>query len=277
MRDDRRLAPSVLAGLAALVDILLIRAWLAGDLPMIRVMALHLCLSLMFATAWFLCHRSLSTTLASGAFLILFGPFGGIVAMVLALGRDVSVARQPLPAPGRGPVQPRPHDAAELLFEQISQRRRHPLPAAAVPDFLTTLRSGTLDQQQNAIAAISRNYHPDMRPALNAALASPVPALRVQAAAVYAKLRGTYGSRAKELLARGQMGGEAAPDATACLEVADSGFVDDATRDLLRQRALSPRAVQDMPPPASVAAARPARSILRTTPRLKRYACGGLG
>ena len=88
------------------------------------------------------------------------------------------------------------------------------------PAFLDRLACGTLDQQQGAIAAISRDYHPNMRPALMAALASPVPALRVQAAAVFARLRGTYGERAKALLA--------CEDASAqdLQEVAASGFVD---------------------------------------------------
>ncbi|MTE01485.1 hypothetical protein GIY56_14445 [Paracoccus sp. YIM 132242] len=256
-------APSLLTGLAALGDILLLHAWLVHDLLMIAVMALHLCLALAFgALARLVCGQTPSRALAGLAILALFGPFGGPVLMMIGPA-PVALDRPAVPVAGR-PLSPLPpRDAADDLFDQIRQHRRHPLPGDGVPGFLQTFRTGTLRQQQEAIAAISRGYHPDMRPALAAALASPVPALRVQAAAVHAKLRGTHGARAKAMLADpGQ-----ARDRAALLEIAASGFVDEDTCARLLDLA-----AEDSP---SVAAP-PMRPALAPPPRLKRYSCGGL-
>lgn len=265
------LGPPLLTGLAALGDILLLQAWLGQGLLMILVMALHLCLALAFgALSWLVCGQSRSRALASFAILALFGPFGGPVVVMIGPGH-VPAATQAAPARRRtlSPAQPR--DAADDLFDQICQRRRHPLPQDGMAGFLQTFRVGTLRQQQEAIAAISRAYHPDMRPALSAALASPVPALRVQAAAVYAKLRGTYGNRAKEILAdAGQL-----RDRAAILEVAGSGFVDENTCGKLLDLAAQDRPLL-LVPPLPVPPAPSRRRALGAVPRLKRYSCGGL-
>jgi polysaccharide biosynthesis protein PelE len=274
---------SFLVGLAALGDILLIQAWLSQDLSMILVIAFHLGLALAFGIlSALLCPRPLSATVASFVILVLFGPFGGLALMMIAPGLGLPQARI---LSSRTAYQfsrdPQLHDAADKLFDQICQRRRHPLSGNAVSSFLKTFRSGTLHQQQEAIAAISRNYHPDMRPALSAALASPVPALRVQAAAVYAKLRGTYGTRAKDLLDQAEREDHARPalDANAFLEVAASGFVDNETREKLLFLASKLKEENTPPsvPSASASGPGPSRSMLRAMPRLKRYACGGLG
>ena len=257
---------SLLTGLAALGDILLLQAWLGGDLLMTAVMALHLGLALAFgALSWLLCGRSASPALAGFAILALFGPFGGPVLMMIGPGHASPAT--PLAGDARPALPPAPpRDAAEDLFDQICQRRRHPLPRHGTAGFLHTFQAGTLRQQQDAIAAISRAYHPDMRPALSAALASPVPALRVQAAAVYARLRGTYGDRAKAILADpGQP-----RDRAAVLEVAASGFVDDETSARLLDLA-----AQDGPAAPAIPVP-PRRPALQPMPRLKRYSCGGL-
>jgi len=245
-----------LIGFAALADILLLRAWLMQDLPMIAVMGLHLGLVALFAG---LCRamlgRGAAATWAMTAILALFGPFGGLALMLIGPGQ----------AGASGPAQagagPRPAAAPEALADSIMQRRRHPLPLTGMPGFVQVFRTGTMQQQQRAIAAISRHYHPDMRPALATALASPVPALRVQAAAVHAKLRGSFEAQAKAILAD-----PASADAATIHKVAASGFVDDETRLLLLALAA------DHAPPAAPLP----RAPLLPAPRLKRYSCGGL-
>ncbi|WP_176562839.1 hypothetical protein [Paracoccus liaowanqingii] len=261
------LAPAVLTGLAALADIVLILGWLAGDLSATAVLGCHLALVAAVAgAARLVCREAPSEGLVRVVLLLLFGPFGGPVLMIAAPGpaaTDTALRGTPRP---RGA---RPRDAADRLHDQIRQGRRHPLPQIAAPAFLDRLAGGTLDQQQQAIAAISRSYHPDMRPALMAALASPVPALRVQAAAVFARLRGSYGAQAKALLAR--------PDAPAqaLRDVAASGFVDADTCALLRAALL--RSEEDRAAQMSGAATAAFRPALLEAPRLRRYACGGVG
>lgn len=247
-----------LIGLAALADILLVRAWLMQDLAMIAAMGLHLGVVALFAG---LCRailgRGAPAIWAMTAILALFGPFGGPALMIIGPGQaGGSAADAPRTGAGR-----RPASAAEALADSITQRRRHPLPLTGMPGFVQVFRTGTMQQQQRAIAAISRHYHPDMRPALATALASPVPALRVQAAAVHAKLRGSFEAQAKAILAD-----PASADAATIHRVAASGFVDDETRLLLLALAA------DHAPPAAV----DRRSPLLPAPRLKRYSCGGL-
>uniref|UniRef100_UPI001A90C724 hypothetical protein n=1 Tax=Paracoccus shandongensis TaxID=2816048 RepID=UPI001A90C724 len=94
-------APGLLTGLAALGDILLLKAWLAQDLLMITVMALHLCLALAFGgLSWVTNGRSASPALAGTAILALFGPFGGPVLMMIGPGAAPRATRT---APGGRP------------------------------------------------------------------------------------------------------------------------------------------------------------------------------
>lgn len=273
--------PSLFAGLACLMDILLLQGWLRGQSAMIEVIALHICFALAIGAVAMLVRRGVSQSiLVRVIILILFGPLGGPALMI---AMPAASASRPEKA-GAAPATARPSAnpvSADDLFDQIMQGRRHPLPQRPFSSFLKTFTAGTFNQQQEAIAAMSRSYHPDMRPALGAALASPIPALRVQAAAVYAKLRSTHEARAKELLVLSKTDDlPSAPDLAAdCLTVAESGFVDAETQSLLRK--LSARLAGSTPPHASPPAQRHASQMLRPAlqpaPRLKRYACGGLG
>jgi hypothetical protein len=76
-----------------------------------------------------------------------------------------------------------------------------------------------------------------MHPALMAALRSTTPAVRVQAAAVFAKLRERFGSEARRLLSEGPGGADAAQAGA----LADSPFLDAATASALRALARAAR------------------------------------
>lgn len=274
------LGPSLFAGLACLGDIVLLRGWLSGQFAMVEVIALHSGLALALGALAHLAQRRPSqSVLVRVLVLLLFGPLGGPALMIAAPAAHA--ARRPAADAVTGAAsRVTSTSRTEDLFNQIRQGRRHPLPQQPPGGFLEIFRAGTLQQQQEAIAAISRAYHPEMRPALGAALASPVPALRVQAAAVYAKLRGTHEARAKELLASGEAGvPPSAPDfAAECARVAQSGFVDGDTQRRLRELSLKPG--PSAPSPVSVPDQRlprwEAETVLQPAPRLRRYACGGL-
>ena len=116
------------------------------------------------------------------------------------------------------------------------------------------------------------------------ALNSPVPAVRVQAAAVYAKLRNHYGERAKALLAATECGNDEKDSATLaaeCANVAASGFLDTAAAANLQSRA---EALARLDESCSSASEDPAcnetENVSNThhAPQriIKRYACGSV-
>ena len=147
---------------------------------------------------------------------LLFGPFGG---MVLCLFRATTGRESDrLPASRATPDVPVP-SPAEQLAARIRDGRRHRLGKAPAP-FTQVFASDDVAAQQHALASISRSYRPEMRDGLRLALESAVPAIRVQAAAVHARLRGQFDARAKALLTDGP-----AADPQEALEVALSGFV----------------------------------------------------
>ncbi len=61
---------------------------------------------------------------------------------------------------------------------------------------------GPIDAQQTALGMIARHFHPDYLPFLKIALDSPEPVIRVQAAAVAARLREKLKSEAQRMLMR---------------------------------------------------------------------------
>lgn len=261
---------SLFSVILAIVDILLIRWWFLGDLSTLVVLAAHGAATLLIG-AIALARGGGERIRTAGALLIclLVGPVGGLVLVIVDLGRDD--APSPLAETGN---TVRPQSRAEALHAQIRQgRRRHS--RGAPPDaFSDVFAAGDLAQQQTAIAAISRDYRPEMLPALRLALASKTPAVRVQAAAVYAKLRGSFGERAKSVraaLAAGKLSPDVIAEARA---VAESGFVDAQTETELRAQAKT-RPVRTKARPAPVQPEEAHTRLVRP-PRLKRHSCGGV-
>jgi hypothetical protein len=112
-----------------------------------------------------------------------------------------------------------------------------------------------------------------MMPALQQALASEIPAIRVQAAAVFAKLRGVFTQRCKIVLQ--QTTGETVLPALAAeaRAIAMSGFVDHETATALGAVATRPTVLGGLPFEEWIAA--PDATLVRP-PSLKRHACGGI-
>lgn len=245
---------AVMTVLLCAVDLLLLRGRAAGEVGTIAALGAH------YATASAITLAGLgaggrrrATVPGWAATAFLLGPFGG---PILAIGL--------LPAPASGsargaPEPPVATDAATRLADSLrdGRRRRDRSPP---PSFADAFASGDVPLQQRMIGAISRRYRPEMREALSRALASDVPAIRVQAAAVHARLRGRFEAAAKAMLDAG-----AAPDAREAADVAGSGFLNPAVRTALLGLPIAgdPHATPPRPPEA-----RP--------PRLKRHACGGI-
>ena len=270
-------------GMMVLVDAGLVSVWFSSGMPVLEVLGIH-SLAVMGSglALWAGGRADRGRILGSGALLLLLGPLGGptlLLARVMArfLGGLVLEPE----------VEPEDADDASdaaALHEQIVQGRRHAVSLGRPDRFAEAFAGTDKTAQYRTIAAIARTYSPLMRPALDQALKSPDAALRVQAAAVFAKLRTTYAERGTEVLLALQDNprpSNMAELAREARDVAVSGFVEeDLSRHLLTAaQVLESRS--DRRAPASVERpVRPQTSTDATMPvrtRIRRYSCGGLG
>lgn len=159
----------------------------------------------------------------------MLGGAGWLVRMERHKGHDTSIPFLGLLAGAAiGPIGPagaaiaglvRSHADLELLdrwYERISQSTavdpvsrlsddvnvgrtvnlHGPMPAS----FLVTMEAGTLAERQAVLGIIARRFHADYIPILQIALKSPEPVVRVQAAAVAARVRPEIARRFRECL-----------------------------------------------------------------------------
>lgn len=86
------------------------------------------------------------------------------------------------------------------LYERIISGRTQRLDMQPPRDFLKVIAQGTLDERQRALGLVARHFHPDYTPVLDAALRSGEPVVRVQAAAVVARVREDLKERIEQWL-----------------------------------------------------------------------------
>ena len=254
----------------AAIDLILIFVWVTRHAGSMTVLVWHVFATLFIASLiWGIVRRNPDSLAGAALLCLLLGPIGGIVLAIADVGQ-----RRPM---HRSPVERQATAGgtrADRLHAQIVQDRRRQSNHVAPTTFAQIFRTGTLARQQEAIAAISLSYRSEMLPALRQALDSEIAAIRVQAAAVYAKLRGQFGDRAKAILAAASKGPVTADLTEEARHVAASGFVDAETAAELRAHATR------RPAPSAhggIASAAPRqRAALTRPPRVKRYSCGGL-
>jgi hypothetical protein len=222
----RRLAELglTLAGLAAMI--LAVRSGLWPALSLFVGFACAISATL------FVHDRAGGTALAIASLLL--GPFAGPVLLLSATGTAFGPTRR-----DDGADVPEPTNA-ERIFGEIAQGRRPLDRVVPVPSLGEVFVSGSLIDQQTALAAVARQYRPEFRPVLERALASDIPAVRVQAAAILAHLRDSFTSRA-----RAQMADEtdlSGADRDAEINaLSTSGFIDAATiAEMERRRRPAP-------------------------------------
>jgi hypothetical protein len=109
-------------------------------------------------------------------------------------------------------------DPATAMHDRFVAGRvlRHDGPPPAL--FSDIIENGTLSERQSALGLIARRFHPDYSSALAAALRSPEPVVRVQAAAVVARVRADLKLKVAQLTAPERQTG--APAQAARLETA---------------------------------------------------------
>jgi hypothetical protein len=212
-------------------------AWFSELASLTALVSMHLAsVAAFFGAVWLTNQTVTGNLLIDGAMLFLTGPLAAVGILLHRQERPValSIARRPM-----APVSP----AASLYSDIMAGRRPRRDPSNQL-SILDRLSSCDLATQQFAVAAISRAYCPEMHPALMAALQSQTPAVRVQAAAVFAKLREQYALEAKRLLealdpsiADAETFARRSQTVAACREIARSPFLDDAVTQALMNRA----------------------------------------
>lgn len=135
------------------------------------------------------------------------GTIGSLVALGLAAGRGASVGSELLDDWYERISHSVAVDPVSRLCEQVSAGRALGLSSEPPASFWAVLDEGRIEQQQAVLGLIARRFDPKFLPLLARALASPVAIVRVQAAAVAARVRHGVEARAAELI------GEANDDA----------------------------------------------------------------
>ena len=144
-------------------------------------------------------------------------------------------------------------DAVVELHERIQAGRTLNPYVDARARFRAILRAGPLDEKQRVLSIITQKYHPDFAALLEMALRNQDPPIRVQAAAVVARLKEQERLKLKSLAAQAAAADEVPGARTADEQVAlasriaatlDSGLLDD--QDATTARALAKSAVVEV-------------------------------
>lgn len=261
--------------------------WMADWISTPQLFGLHLLgVGVLLVISVLLSRETILPALSEAGFCLLAGPLGTLVLQIARLGR-VLPATNPENLGETDDYLLRPVSVPDAIHEMHVQGRRSKPQATKDQTYADIIRHGDLPRHNEIIAAISRNYTPEMYPALSLALGSSSPALKVQAAAVFSKLRRTMGDAANDLLATNLA--TLPPDAVKdcyerLLNVARSGFVDANKVQALRARAVEIEAlglvegfVSDPPKQSAHHTGQHLRDMRKRGPRVKRYSCGGLG
>ena len=269
------------------IDTSALSLWLADWISTSQLFTLHLFgIGLVLGVSTLLDRRASLSALLEAGLCMLAGPLGTLVLQVARLGQ-VLPATNPDDLEEMDNDSPGPVSVPDAMHEMHVQGRRSKPHKAEDQSYADIIRHGDLLRHNEVIAAISRNYKPEMYPALSLALGSSSPALKVQAAAVFSKLRRTLGDAANDLLATHLT--SLTPDTAQdyherMLNVARSGFVDAGKAQALMARAreieglgLLAGARSGLPKTDARYARQLQRDLRKQGPRVKRYSCGGLG
>jgi hypothetical protein len=131
------------------------------------------------------------------------GPVGAVVGVLGALAVPRQVTATPLLTAWYERIaQATRSDPVTSLCDSVAIGRGLDLSAPVPTSFATVIRGGSLGEQQAALGLVARSYHPAYIRALTRALRSPEPVIRVQAAAVAARLRSGIAGSLEQAIAR---------------------------------------------------------------------------
>ena len=175
---------------------------------------------------WFWHHRASAglgvTTYIAILATLAAGPFGAVGALLLPWLTRRSVDNTELLKSWyerialSAATDPLTHQSDQISIGRSADLHA-PMPAAFADLFAT----GSVADRQSALGMIARKFHPDYLPALRTALSSPDAIVRVQAAAVAARIRPELEKRVADLTALIEQGTAPSADvarAATCLE-----------------------------------------------------------
>ena len=184
----------------------------SSDVALALTLALHA--TIVAALAIFLLvGRERGSDLSMAALILLVVMVAGPAGAAVALAALPFYERDSATQGGRGSVlfawyerlasagQPAP---ATRSHDRIASGRVPRLDTRAPQNFMHVIEKGSLDERQKALGLIARHFHPDYTPVLQAALKSPEPVVRVQAAAVVAHVKANLKTRIKKLNSEGK-------------------------------------------------------------------------
>jgi hypothetical protein len=162
-------------------------------------------------------------------------------------------------------------DASTELTDRVVAGRVLRTDAPPPENFEDIIAHGSLADRQAALGLMARHFHTDYAPALQAALRSQEPVVRVQAAAVVARVRTDLKSRLKGLLAvrNGGSAQRAVSAAAELIDLASCSFVDRA--DAERCWAAASQTLQTSLGTSQDVLAAAAKANSQTAPLIERY------
>lgn len=208
------------AAAVAAGELALVLAGAAGA-PLAVLLAGHV--ALIVGAAAFLLGGDRGRDLTAPLAILVAVISGGPVGAVVALAALVWLARPALPSDLLADWYRRIGftkrvDAETRLAERIAAGRVIDTAAPPPPAFEAVMRAGALEERQRALGLVARFFHPGYLPTLKVALASEEPVVRVQAAAVAARVRPQLAAHVARLI--GEAGGLHEGDVCRRIEVA---------------------------------------------------------
>jgi polysaccharide biosynthesis protein PelE len=231
------------AALALAGEAIVVFLAFSANITMLAPVALHFVVAIATAAVLFSGReQAADLTIACMIFLVILvaGPAGALAAMAVvpfAGGRpqrpDILQAWYTRLSSAAGA------DPVTALYDRVVAGRVQTASEQSPQDFEDVIANGPLAARQAALGLIARKFHTDYAPALEAALRSPEPVVRVQAAAVVARVRADLKARIKVLLATepSPSNRTAVSAATELLRLSACAFVDRADADRSRTSA----------------------------------------
>lgn len=163
------------------------------------------------------------------------GPIGAVLSLMLLPFAGLRPAKAALlDAWYRRIAEAASVDQAARVAADVATGRAIDISAPVPRAFADVMESGTLAERQTALGLIARKFHPEYSAALDTALKSPEPVVRVQAAAVAAKVRRELQARVQALTDEAGKGdaqpGRAAAIAAELAAGLGSGLLDENER-----------------------------------------------